>query len=153
MDGAVCDGVARAVQIKSELCGGSSTARVTGKLSLEISHPAEDISLFFCEEVSSLVTPLCRHNATETGECTVGFACFILKSSEMQETCPAPRLDQIKSRALKGKSITLRTKILKGELRLLQQQPGRAWGERGSAGGSAECWGAQISSRDTGKGT
>lgn len=97
MDGAVCGGVARTVQIKSELCGDSSTARVTGKLWLEISHPAEDISLFFCEEVSSFVTLLRRHNATETGECTVGFAYFILKSSEMQETCAAPCPHQIRS--------------------------------------------------------
>jgi len=46
LDGDVYDGVARIVQIKSELCGDSSTARVTGKLSLEISHPAKDISVF-----------------------------------------------------------------------------------------------------------
>lgn len=114
LDGAVCDGVVGTVQIKSELYGDSSAARVTGKLSLEISHPAEDISLFFCEEVSSFVTPLCRHNATETGECTVGFACFILKSSEMQETCPAPCLDQIKSTRTKREIRHVKHQNIKG---------------------------------------
>lgn len=69
------------VQIKSGLFGDSSTAHIAGKLSLEISHIAKDISLFFGEEVSSFMTLHCRHNAKETGKCTVGFACFILKSS------------------------------------------------------------------------
>lgn len=116
MDGVVYDGVARIVQIKSELYGDSSSARVTGKLSLEISHPAKDISLFFCEEVSSFLTLFCRHNAKETGgDALRGFACFRLKSSEMQETCAAFSLDQSKSmRALKGKSVTLKYQNIRG---------------------------------------
>lgn len=114
LDGVVYDGVARIVQIKSELYGDSSTARVTGKLSLEISHPAKDISLFFCEEVSSFVTPFCRHNAKETGGCTVGFACFILKSSEMQETCTASCLDQSKSMRTKREIRHIKYQNIKG---------------------------------------
>lgn len=114
MDGVVYDGVARIVQIKSELCGDSSTARVTGKLSLEISHPAKDISLFFCEEVSSFVTLFCRHNAKGTGGYTVGFACFILKSSEMQETCAASCLDQSKSVCTKREIRHIKYQNIKG---------------------------------------
>lgn len=114
MDGVAYDGMARIVQIKSELCGDSSTACVKGKLSLEISHPAKDISLFSCKEVSSFLTVFCRHNAKETGGCTVGFACFILKSSEMQEMCTASCLDQIKSMCTKREIRHIKYQNIKG---------------------------------------
>lgn len=60
------------------------------------------------------MTPLCRHNATETGGCTVGFACFILKSSEMQETCTAPCLDQIESTCTKREIRHIKYQNIKG---------------------------------------